>query len=65
MADALDAGGQHMQHETADKLSPLQPDHAFAAMIITAHRERYFALSDGANTLVADGRAVRVWVPLN
>ena len=33
---------------------------AVRAMIISAHRERHLALADASNTLIADGRAVRV-----
>ena len=42
------------------KLRALQSDQAFAAFGIAAHHERHLALTDRANPLVADGRAVRV-----
>src|SRR5665647_2157193 len=39
VANAFDAGRQHMQHEAAYKLRALQPDQTFAALAIGAHLE--------------------------
>ena len=60
VANALDAGGQNMQHEPAHELRAVQPDAPLAAMVIGPYRERHCALADGADALIADGRAVRV-----
>ena len=64
VANTFDAGGQDVQHEAAHKLCAIKPHQALGVavrtMIISAHRERHLVLADSANTLIADGRAVRV-----
>lgn len=46
VANAFDAGGQHMQHEAAHKLRALQPDQTFATLVIGAHSIGHRALTD-------------------
>ena len=60
VANTLGPSGQHMLHEAAHKLASLQSLYAPATLVIGAHRERHLALADEANTLIADGCAVRV-----
>jgi hypothetical protein len=60
VANTLDAGRQYMQQEAAHKFLAIQPDHAFAAMIVGACRERHLLRVDRADALVADRGAVSV-----
>jgi hypothetical protein len=49
-----------MQHEATHKLRTFKPVQAFAASVIGTHHKRHFFGGDGANALIADGRAMRV-----
>ena len=63
MANAFDTRGQHMQQEAVHILTAIQSHRALAAMIVGTYGEHHLIIADTSNTLIVDGRAVRVAAP--